>query len=60
MPRNRQIARQIYVDQSVNVVQPASKRAAKSQVKPGQMNLFNPDEKEGMTVDSSIILSEMH
>lgn len=57
IPR-KSLARALYVDHSVNVVQPKSKRSTKSQVKPGQMNLFNPGEKEGMTVDSSVILND--
>ena len=34
----RTLARELYVDETVNVVNSSKK----SQVKPGQMNLFNP------------------
>ena len=36
---NRAVARELYVDSTVNVVNPKGRGA---NVKPGQMNLFNP------------------
>ena len=38
---NRAIARELYVDSTVNVVNPSGKMNG-AKVKPGQMNLFNP------------------
>jgi len=38
---NRAIARELYVDSTVNVVNPTGKMNG-AKVKPGQMNLFNP------------------
>lgn len=38
---NRAIARELYVDSTVNVVNPTGKYNG-AKVKPGQMNLFNP------------------
>ena len=37
---NRALARELYVESTVNVVNPNSRSPAK--IKPGQMNLFNP------------------
>ena len=45
---NRAIARELYVDQVVNVVNTGS-----PSVKPGQMNLFNPKGQKGLAVDFS-------
>ena len=40
---NRALARELYVDSTVNVVNPSGgKKGSPSKVKPGQMNLFNP------------------
>jgi len=41
---SRAIARELYVDSTVNVVNPSGQRKSKSpsKVKPGQMNLFHP------------------
>lgn len=38
---NRALARELYVESTVNVVNPSSRKSA-GKVKPGQMNLFNP------------------
>ena len=40
---SRAIARELYVDSTVNVVNPTGRRSkSPSKVKPGQMNLFHP------------------
>lgn len=39
---NRALARELYVDQIVNVVDPSSRRSGGGKVVPGQMNLFHP------------------
>lgn len=39
---NRALARELYVDQIVNVVDPSSRRSGGGKVIPGQMNLFHP------------------
>jgi hypothetical protein len=38
---NRALARELYVESTVNEVNPRSKRSP-GKIKPGQMNLFNP------------------
>lgn len=45
---NRAIARELYVDQVVNVVNGGSPN-----IKQGQMNLFNPKGQKGLQVDFS-------
>jgi len=49
---NRALARELYVDSTVNVVNPSS-RASPGKVRPGQMNLFNP--KADLTKSKEII-----
>ena len=46
---NRAVARELYVNSTVNVVNPSSRKSP-SKVKPGQMNLFNP---KGQKIDPS-------
>lgn len=55
----KNLGRALYVDQAVNVVRPKSGVATSSKVKPGQMNLFNPEQKQNSTseVDTSTIVS---
>lgn len=48
---NRAIARELYVDSTVNVVNPGSKSAGK--VVPGRMNLFNPKGQKNLAVSVS-------
>lgn len=47
---NRAIARELYVNSTVNVVNPSSRKSP-SKVKPGQMNLFNP---KGQNIEASV------
>ena len=47
---NRAVARELYVNSTVNVVNPSSRKSP-SKVKPGQMNLFNP---KGQNIDTSV------
>lgn len=47
---NRAVARELYVNSTVNVVNPSSRKSP-SKVKPGQMNLFNP---KGQHIDASV------
>ena len=49
---NRAVARELYVNSTVNVVNPSSRKSP-SKVKPGQMNLFNP---KGKKIDTSTSL----
>ena len=51
---NRALARELYVDSTVHVVNPTSRRKS-DKVKPGQMNLFNP---KGQKLDSHIAFTE--
>jgi len=46
---NRALARELYVESTVNVVNPSNRRTS-GKVKPGQMNLFNP---KGQKIDAS-------
>ena len=43
---NRALARELYVDSLVNVVNPSAKKGTGGKVIPGQMNLFNPSGKD--------------
>ena len=45
---NRALARELYVDSTVNVVNPTSNSPPK--IKPGQMNLFNPKGQKNLQV----------
>ena len=47
---NRALARELYVESTVNVVNPSNRRNG-GKVKPGQMNLFNP---KGQKVDGTL------
>lgn len=47
---NRAVARELYVNSTVNVVNPSSRKSP-SKVKPGQMNLFNP---KGQKIDPAV------
>jgi len=47
---NRALARELYVDSTVNVVNPSNRRNG-GKVKPGQMNLFNP---KGQKIDGTV------
>lgn len=51
---NRAVARSMYVDATVNVVNPtaSSGKLRKDAVKAGQMNLFNPAGVKGLAPDS--------
>lgn len=44
---NRALARELYVESTVNVVNPSAKNSP-SKIKPGQMNLFNPKGKNNL------------
>ena len=46
---NRALARELYVDSTVNVVN--AKRNSPGKVKPGQMNFFNPKGQKDLTVE---------
>lgn len=48
---NRALARELYVDSTVNVVNPSGRRKSNAKVKPGQMNLFNP---KGQSINTSV------
>lgn len=48
---NRAIARELYVDSTVNVVNPGAKSTSK--VVPGRMNLFNPKGQKNLAVSVS-------
>jgi len=47
---NRALARELYVESTVNVVNPSNRRSG-GKVKPGQMNLFNP---KGQKIDGTV------
>jgi hypothetical protein len=47
---NRALARELYVESTVNVVNPSSKNSP-GKVKPGQMNLFNPKGQKDLRLD---------
>jgi hypothetical protein len=51
---NRAVARSMYVDATVNVVNPTAStgKLRKDAVKAGQMNLFNPAGIKGMPTDA--------
>ena len=53
---NRAIARELYVDSQVNVVNPSGQtgRLPKNAVKPGQMNLFNPVGIKGLSSSQAL------
>ena len=51
---NRAVARELYVNSIVNVVNPSSRKSARK-VKPGQMNLFNP---KGQHIDAAFNFEE--
>jgi hypothetical protein len=46
---NRALAREMYIESTVNVVSPGKNSPAK--IKPGQMNLFNPKGQKNLTVN---------
>lgn len=51
---NRAIARELYVDSTVNVVNPRTKGGG---IKPGQMNLFNPKGQKSLAYSRSGVQS---
>jgi hypothetical protein len=53
---NRALARELYIDATVNVVNPAGqKKGSPSKVKPGQMNLFNPIGQKQLTHEFEVV-----